>query len=164
MTTEINIRQILKNNKMSEMRIRPKSDYLHTASWEELHILSGHWLSDVAFYKDEIRFLDKLLDKYFIWLLKDDNIQLMQKLIDKIKRAETEAKRLDETIHKHIGRLEALIENAFSHDEQQFRNAHVQLENDLVAFIKELRLVKKEVFAITEKVIESEKLQHLLIR
>ncbi len=147
---------------MTELRIRPNNDYLHTATWQELYVLGEHWQSDIAFYKDELRFLHHLVNKYFIWLLKDEPIQKVQTMAINIEKANKEAKRLDEKITRHLRHLGLLMENVFSHDEEQFRIDHARLEKELVEFNNTSRQVKKEVFAITEHMMASEKLQHLL--
>ena len=69
---------------MSELRLRPKSDYLHTAAFEELYVLGEHWQSVMEFYHLELDFLKKLIDKYFIWLLKDEHIAKVQVIVNEI--------------------------------------------------------------------------------
>ena len=144
------------------MRIRPKSDYLNTASWDSLYVLTEHWQKDVDFYKDELRFMSGLISKYFIWMTKDENISKVQKIVVSLKTIENQLKEMDDKLKKHLKSIGLLMENAFSHDEQEFRDEHVQLEEDLVEFMNDYKKLKRDVFTITEHVMESEKLQHLL--
>ncbi len=145
-----------------ELRIRPKSDYLHKASFENLYILTEHWKSDIDFYRDELRFLHTLIDKYFIWMIKEGNISKVQSLSNKLSKIIDQKKELFNTINKHLLHLEELIENSFSHDEKMFRDEHEILEDEFTEFVKNFKVLKKEIFAITEHVIEDEKLQYLL--
>jgi hypothetical protein len=145
-----------------EMRLRPKGEYLHTATWEELYTLSDHWKSDMAFYGDEIRFFHKLIDKFFIWLTQDESIGKTQALASRLSDLNKRFEKISERINRHQADIGLLMENAFKESESEFRNEHVGLEEDLSAFAKEFRETKKEVFAISDKVIESEKLHHLL--
>ena len=47
-------------------------------NWQELYILTDHWKSDLDFYKDDLRFLHHLIDKYIIWITKDDNLNMVK--------------------------------------------------------------------------------------
>lgn len=145
-----------------ELRIRPKSDYLHKASWEDLYLLTEHWKSDIEFYRDESRFLRTLVDKYFIWLIEDGNIQMVQLLSNKLSKIITQKKAIYDKLNKHLNHLEELIENPFSHDSTKFRNEHSKLEDEFTVFVKNFKVIKKEIFAMTKHVIEDEKLHHLL--
>ena len=44
----------------------------------------------------------------------------------------------------------------FKYNSQQFREEHQLLEDDISAFVKDFRANRKEVFEVTEHVIESE--------
>ncbi len=146
-----------------ELRVRPKSDYLHRASWSELYTLAKHWQSDMDFYRDEIRFLYRLTDKYFIWLIRDENLGHVQASTSQLSEAEAQQKELIQKINQHLGHLARLMESTLSHDEQQqFRGEHARLENLITDFAQSFKELKKEVFAITEHVIEEEKLKRLL--
>ena len=47
------------------------------ANWQELYILSKHWKSDLEFFKDDLRFLHHLVDKYIIWITKKENLEMV---------------------------------------------------------------------------------------
>lgn len=145
-----------------ELRIRPKSDYMHQANLQELYILTEHWQADVRFYKDELRFLRDLVDKYFMWLIEKEHIDNLQEKAGRLLNADKQCDELAQKITKHLTHLNELQQNAFSHDEQQFRNEHGKLEDEIADFAKLFRDLKKDVFKITEEVLESEKLKHLL--
>lgn len=144
------------------MRLRPKSDYMHTASYESLYALTEHWQSDIQFYQDEMRFLNDLISKYFIWLIREDNVESVRGMAVKIVQLETRFDDLTDRVTEHLGKLELLIENPFVHDEQVFRNEHAALEDDLEDLINEFKVLKKGIFTITEYVIDNERLHHLL--
>ncbi len=147
---------------MNQLRIRPKSDFMHTASYSQLHALTRYWRSDMAFYKDELRFLANLLDKYFIWLQDEALTQKALEIKYEIQNNTKEAMQLEDKIRKHLTNLELLVENPFSHDEQIFRSEHEELEDDMAEFSKAFRRTKKEVFLITEKVMLDENMQEYL--
>ncbi|MCB0397656.1 MAG: hypothetical protein KDD36_13460 [Flavobacteriales bacterium] len=147
---------------METLVIRPKSDFMQVAAWDSLYALTEHWKSDMDFFKDEINFLDILLGKYFIWLTRDDNVHDVQPLLKEVDDMRALCKGLASRVDLHLLRLSHLIENAFSHDEQAFRDEHEKLENDLASFTGAFRNLKQKVFGITKKVMETERIQHLL--
>ncbi len=146
----------------TDFRIRPKSDYLHTASWEELYILTKHWLSDMNFFKDEMQFLNNLIGRYFIWMAEKDNFHEAQVITAKIIELDKTEEALSAAIKKHKADLALLMEKAFTNENESFRREHVKLEDDLAKFTDTFRKVKKEVFDFSEKAIENDKLHHLL--
>lgn len=147
---------------MEEFRFRPLSDYMHTASLEHLYALTKHWESDLEFYKDELKFFNDLIGKYFLFMTREENMEVVQKMQANVIKLDKDRENLIKRMQRHVSRLSQLMGNQFSNDEHEFRNEHQKLENDITTFTKEFRKVKKEVFAITEHVIESERLQHLL--
>ena len=147
---------------MKNLSLRPKSDYLYTASFGELYKLTQRWAQEMNFYKDEINFLYKLVDKYFTLLLKDEDITVLQSLIKHIDLVKREHEQLRSSISEHLKHLAVLAENPFSQDEVQFRDEHAILEEELEQLILEFKSTKKEVFALTEHAIATDKLKHLL--
>ena len=145
-----------------EPRLRPKSDYLHTADWQQLHTLSEHWQSELSFFNDEIRFLKDLINKYFVWLVSDEKIDTLRELSNGLIRAEKTHDQLSKRLQKHLVHLADLIENAFSHDEQVFREEHVRLEDHISEFAEDFKILKKDIFTSTSKAIETERLKRLL--
>ena len=55
-----------------------------------------------------------------------------------------------------------VMENPFSHDENKVKDEHLIIEDEFAEFIKKFKLLKREIFATTEHVIEDEKGRHLL--
>lgn len=147
---------------MKEFRIRPKSDYMHEASNESLFALTEHWQSDMAFYTDEIAFLQGLFDKYFVLMSKEDKIDLVQAEANELIKLNETCNSLKQRMEKHLEHLEELEENAFSHDEQAFRDEHAKLEDEFSAFVKRYREVKRNVFTISEEAMEAGKESHLI--
>ncbi|MFK5973327.1 MAG: hypothetical protein QM485_08600 [Flavobacteriaceae bacterium] len=59
---------------MNDFRKRPKDNFIQETNCQELYVLTNHWKSDLLFYKDDLIFLHHLIDKYFIWITKKDNL------------------------------------------------------------------------------------------
>ncbi|MBL6449019.1 hypothetical protein JMN32_22095 [Fulvivirga sp. 29W222] len=145
-----------------ELKIQHKSDFFDQASWEQLYVITNYWKSDLCFYGDETSFLKHLVGKYSIWLTVSDNIEWVQQVTEKLNVCERFKDDLLATIARHMGHIRGMVENPFVHNEQKFREEHAQLEEDVVDYVKSHRSLKKQVFTITEKVVESEKLHNLL--
>lgn len=147
---------------MDTFRLRPKDNYINEALWEDLYVLTEHWKSDFDFYNDELLFLSKLVGKYFIWLVNDKNIKVVESLSADLSLLTKENETLSNLCLKHLRHIEEFIENPFSHDIEKFKAEHEKLEDNIVQFVKKIKSLKKEIFKVTERVIEEEKLSHLL--
>jgi hypothetical protein len=141
---------------MNDFRIRPNGNYIFNANWQELNVLTEHWKSDLLFYKDDLKFLDHLIDKYFIWISKKEDFNLVKSIEVGIVETSKECSSLLQRVNKHLVDIAALIVNPFKYNSQQFREEHQLLEDDISAFVKDFRANRKEVFEVTEHVIESE--------
>ncbi|SNR59493.1 hypothetical protein [Lutibacter flavus] len=148
---------------MSDFRNRPNGNYIFEANWQELYVLTKHWKSDLLFYRDDLKFLDHLIDKYFIWLSKKENIDQVREIEVSLVETDKLCSTLLLQVNKHLSHLAGLMEDPFKYDSHKFRTEHQILEDKLAGFVKTFRDNRKKVFAVTEHVIESEKLEHLII-
>lgn len=137
-------------------RNRPNGSYIFDADWQELFVLTEHWKSDLLFYKDDLNFLHHLIDKYFIWISKKEDIELVRAIAVSIVNTDKQCSDLLKQVNKHLVHLAALIINPFRYDSQKFRTEHQQLEDDITNFVKTFRTNRKEVFEVTKHVIESD--------
>lgn len=141
---------------MENLRLRPSKDYISNASWEELHVLTEKWKSDLEFYNFELNFLHKLIDKYYIWLTNDELVIEVEAAASKIFAANKLRKTLNIETINHLRHIEEILENEFKFDAQAFRKEHELLENKFTNFCKNFQLLKKEVFMLTEQVLDTE--------
>lgn len=143
---------------MSDIRNRPKGSYIHEADWQELHILTEHWKSDLEFYNDDLKFLHHLIDKYFMWISKKENIDMVREIEMGLLEMDNHSSTLLQQVNTHLHHLAELIDNPFAYDSHKFRTEHEQLDDELATFVKVFRKNRKEVFAITEYVIDGEEM------
>lgn len=130
--------------------------------WKELYIITKHWKSDIQFYKDDLKFLQHLINKYLIWITKKENLDKVMEIGKNLLTTNKKCNQLNDAIDKHLSHLSDLIKNPFLYDYQSFKAEHIQLENDTAEFMKLFRKNKKVAFAITEYVIDNEKLVQYL--
>lgn len=147
---------------MSDFRKRPKDNFIQETDWQELYVLTKHWKSDLLFYKDDLRFLHHLIDKYFIWITKKDNLTEVQKVGRHILEDEKACDQLLEKTAEHTSHLADLIDDPFKYDSNMFRKEHQDLEDKITVFIKTVRENRKQLFSVTEHILDSEQLAHLM--
>lgn len=128
-------------------------------SWQQMYIISQRWQSDLAFFNDELKFFRKLIDKYFMWLADDKNIESVRKLASDLYRFEKRRFTVSQRLSLHVHQLTNLVGNSSSHNAQGCKDEHGQLEVIFAEFTKDFRRIKSEVFIASEKVIDSEKVK-----
>ncbi len=143
---------------MSTFRYRPNGTYIFDANWQDLYVLTEHWKSDLLFYKDDLRFLNNLINKYIIWVSKKENIKQVKKIEISLDKTEKICEELLEKVKLHLSHLAGLIDNPFKYDSHTFRTEHQILEDKLADFVKLFRKTRKETFKVSEHIIESEQL------
>lgn len=146
---------------MKEFRNRPKGEFLMEAKWEELYALTQHWRSDLEFYSEDIDFLNRLVDKYFIWINDERNIASVREIQDNLRRIRIKCRDLLDKTQKHLNQIGSLIEEE-SADSRIFRLEHEHLEGEIADFVKAFRENRREVFKITEYIVENEQLSDFL--
>lgn len=145
---------------MNDFRNRPKDNYIREAEWEQLYVLTEHWKSDLLFYRDDLRFLHHLIDKYFLWISKKENIDMVREIEVSLLEIDKQCDSLLDKTNKHMHHLAELIDDPFTYVSDKFRDEHEILEDRLAQFVKDFRNNRKEVFTITEHIIEGEALMN----
>lgn len=140
---------------MEDFRKRPKGDFFAGAEWTQLYALTKHWISDLQFFKDDMNFLNKLIDKYFIWITSDDNMEAVTKIQENLRKTRNKCTDLLVKTEKHLQQLGYMIEKE-KEDSRIFRLEHEHLENEITDFVKDFRKNRREVFHITEHIMDSE--------
>lgn len=147
---------------MNDDRKSTQENNIEEVKWQELYILTDHWKSDLDFYKDDLRFLHHLIDKYIIWITKDENLNMVQDIKKNLFEIQSKSGDLMKEVNIHLGNLGLMVENPVKSSNPQFLEDHGVLEDKISNFVKLFRSNRKEVFNITEYVIDSEKLPNIL--
>lgn len=142
---------------MEEFRQRPKGEFLEEANWSQLYVLTQHWISDLQFFKEDLNFLNRLIEKYFIWLTRDENLEAVKVIQEKLKGTRNSCTDLLSKTQKHLVQLGSMIEKDTG-QARVFRMEHEHLEDEIMAFVKAFRQNRKEVFRITEHIMDTEEL------
>lgn len=132
--------------------------------WNGFFLMTKHWISDLKFFADELRFLGSLIDKYFMSMIEGENLEAARLITGNLSKVEKRRETLEARFAKHMQHMTELVENPFPQNTQEYRDEHAILELTMADFVKDLRGLKTEIFQLTEKIIESEKARHLLGR
>ncbi|MBA4056433.1 MAG: hypothetical protein C0490_17085 [Marivirga sp.] len=132
------------------------------SNWTGSYTLTEHWQSDLMFFADEMRFFRSLIDRYFMALIEQENMEKTRGMARNLADLENERLQLVKKTAGHLKHLAVLVENPFSHDVQTTLNEHQETEKALADFVKRFHLVKKDIFKLMEHVMVSEKARHLL--
>lgn len=147
---------------MSDEEHSQEIDFLEDGPWDELYVLTEHWQSDLEFYRDDLRFLHHLIDKYFIWITRQENLDRVRKLKTALQKITAKAKDLLEKVGKHRVQIGYLVVDTSQADAGIIEMEHEHLEEEIAQFVKAFRENRKEIFAMTEYVIDSEELAHIM--
>jgi hypothetical protein len=145
-----------------DFRARPNNDYLLNAKWQELYVLTEHWQSDLEFFKDELSFFQTLFDKYFQYLIAEENIKETKITVALFEAVKAEQTTLNMQVARHLIHISELMKNPFVQNEPQFRAEHIALETRFVEFVKCFRDFKQKLFSIAERSSKVEKNKHQL--
>ncbi|MGB3151930.1 MAG: hypothetical protein WBB27_14830 [Maribacter sp.] len=152
----------LKKFMMSNREYSQETEFLKDGPWDELYVITQHWKSDMEFYRDDLRFLHRLIDKYFIWITKAENLVLVKELKKELLELNGRSKDILEKVIKHRIHLGYLVEDPNERNAGIIKTEHEHLEDELSTFLKMFRKNRKEVFKITEYIIDSEKLARII--
>ncbi|SHJ34553.1 hypothetical protein [Pseudozobellia thermophila] len=147
---------------MNDTKFDKDLEFLKDGPWDELSALTSHWKSDLEFYRDDLRFLHHLTDKYFMWITKQENLDMVKELKQGLFELGTMCTDLLAKVNKHLVQLGRLVENPNEADAGIIKTEHEHLEGEMSQFVKAFRDNRKEVFAITEYVVDSEQLASIM--
>jgi hypothetical protein len=124
--------------------------YLLNASLESLHAESCNWLKEIGFWRDEMVFFYKLLNKReFANTFPSKELAAIQNELIRIQ-----SERLDgvkEKVESHEQALAALIKANSIQNEIGYREMHEKLLKEMHDSNSQIREFKKNVFAFAQK-------------
>jgi hypothetical protein len=148
---------------MKETKRPNISSYWESANIETLHRMSRKWLSDFGFYKDELHFMQNLLQKHFLYFFEKERVDTIQPLVNRISSSlKIQLADLEKAVSLHEVELAKIIKSGDKINEKSYRVAHAKLNERVWQYDEDLKLVKQELFGIAEKVLKEEKMKFLL--
>lgn len=126
------------------------------------YVLAEQWKSDCEFYSDELKFLNSLINKYFIYLIDGDKLTKIQDLATRLTRAEQKQEDLIKDIIAFMGGVKTNITEDNQVYFKEINAEHSQLETRLEDFVNLFKDLKVDIFQITEKILEQDKVKKLI--
>lgn len=131
---------------------------LQPENWEKMYVLIRHWRSDLEFYLEDLQFLTKLVKKYSIWVNRKDNSEEVEKMSAELQDIISQGRSLKERLEQTQNKLAGLIEKKSGNSEATVIKEYGSLENEIAEFVKNFRANRRNVFKVSEKVLDSENL------
>jgi hypothetical protein len=120
---------------------------------QDLYISSKHWLADVSFISDETRFFKDLIDKYFIPSAKNQHAVEVRAFRKIISEKEIETSLLKSKIIAYLKFLEPYVGDLKQAIGFDLIEKHSELENEIKDLFQSIKLFKKDLFSVAEKLI-----------
>jgi hypothetical protein len=118
---------------------------------EHMYARTEHWISDYAFFDDEIKFLINLLDRYFLGIIISDGstIEVLRSKARKLLELDNERESIVKENQETLSHIAKLLKNEVAFDPQEFREEYADIENAQTAFLKRYRDLKREIFSLS---------------
>lgn len=129
---------------------------------EELHRRSRMWQSEIAFCKEELSFMRKLVKNHFLYFADEKRIQETNRLSKNLRDLENDMQTVAANIHEHESHLKELMLSKTSAREKEYRKEHGSLEKLMTTFTNDYKEVKKKLFREADQVLQEEKMQRLI--
>ena len=140
-----------------------KKRLLDQFTTEELHNESKTWLSTIAFWKDEVKFMHQLINQNFVYFFSNDDKGSLNALLDKITTIEkTKLDVLKSKVINHEKILADYIKFGTELDEEAFKKDHGAISKEFDLFQSNYRMVKSEIFRFAESVLKNKDIKKIL--
>ncbi|WP_215224994.1 hypothetical protein [Echinicola shivajiensis] len=145
-------------NKLSASNIKDEAE----RNWEKLYDDVHLFMSDIEFLADEFNFFKILINKYFIWLNAPKFISKNRYYVETLSTLEKRQLSLSKRLKKHMSDISEQIKSNKEKPSQEIIEDHLELKIMEKELVKEVRLLKKDIFKLTEKSLMDMKGDHLL--
>ncbi|HRH65005.1 MAG TPA: hypothetical protein PLU53_01780 [Bacteroidia bacterium] len=140
---------------MTNLLTEAKSDYLLQTGISELHYEVTQWINEIEFYKTELFFLNKLLDRYLLRISNSEKVNAMLDLEKKVKSFRTGTlKKMIAAITEHEAELAKLDDNDLSQDEQRIREEHKEHKLAVKELAGNVKKLKIDIFSFVENLVK----------
>jgi hypothetical protein len=124
---------------------------------EQMYARAEHWISDYAFFEDEINFLINLLDRYFIGVIVSDSLatELLRSKAKKLLELDGERESIAKQNKEMLSSIPKFLNNEVAFDPQELREEYADIEKEQVGFLKRYRELKQEIFSLSKELQKS---------
>lgn len=129
---------------------------------QELYLENKGWLADVSFLEDETRFINKLMNDFFLPAIKQDHLKEMQAVRIKLQTLADRRAHLKTLIEKNQHALETTISAPGNPAGLGLLEDCARIQKEIRALFKADNSIKRDLFALVEELMQKEKSSHLL--
>jgi len=123
---------------------------------QELYILSNHWMSDIHFEEDEIRFLKKIINNYLVPGLKSGQLNEIADFNKTLTRQDENIANLKNKIAGLLKFIGGLVNDSNAEIRIDLVEKFAALEAEMKTLFESVKQVKKSLFSFTEEVMKAE--------
>jgi hypothetical protein len=123
---------------------------------QELYILSNHWISDIHFEEDEIRFLKKIINNYLVPGLKSGQLDVIADFNKTLIRQDENIANLKNKIAGLLKFIGGLISDSNAEIRIDLVEKFAAVEVEMKTLFESVKQVKKLLFSFTEDVMKAE--------
>ena len=124
--------------------------------------LCRQWKSEMDFVEDELNFFRLLIDRHLELLIDLKHIERTRSMVAHIVLLANERRALLGRIENHMQHIRALMESRLLTNVSHSNEEYTKLESDFADFMERFRVVKSEVFNLTERVIHTERAKRVV--
>ena len=132
----------------------PNHHFLLEVSMEDLHKDVATWLSDIHFWRVELSFFQKLVEKIAIKTTSIEDKQRVSHFQNLIIYYQGEVlDQLKHGVHAHEVYLKSLLEKDDTVNDQSYRETHQKLAGQVQSFAHAMKFYKTDLFNFSERVL-----------
>jgi hypothetical protein len=115
------------------------------------------WISELSLYKDEMQFLKRLIDRYYLEVVKLENLDEIREEVMQLQDLGHANKSLLKEVRQYRDRLTRFMDRPKDSVLPELQTTHKNLQKKMAAFKLRFHSVKQEVFGIANSVLEKMK-------
>jgi hypothetical protein len=148
---------------MNNYRYRPKDNYIHQASWNELVLLAKNAKSDLMFYNSDLKFLQKLIEVHYVKLLIYENTNEFKDLQNDIRVSVIQCEILLKRIPVFERHFRDLINESHTFDSDVLRSEFELFEDDYSHHLDTVKIIRLLTFRLLKSILEEEKPEYFYL-
>jgi hypothetical protein len=124
---------------------------------QELYILSKHWISDIHFIEDELRFLKHVVEKHLAPNLKNEQLFEVDDFNEAFVQTEGNIPALKTEVSNFLKFIAPLVKKPDTMIGLNLLEKFTTLDTEMKTLFESLKQVKKLLFSLTDDVMKTEK-------
>lgn len=124
----------------------------------EYYINATRWKNELDFFSIEVHFLNRLMEEHFLQLAGQDRLRKMIPLGHKLSSLMNEKHRVIDLLNRQLRDLELQAEGLLNELAEELAAKQADLQNRLMNLLRDYREVKRDLYALTEAILDERKL------